>query len=184
MSAWRLVRIASAAATLTVGVVALHAQVQLNTQVYGTTGPSTSVRYAPQYLGGQPTAPSSARLMPSEVRNYYATSGSLPSDMRMGYARVGPLSPTGPVAYIPPPQYSDARGVNTSQGNLVDTSVQPVTPVGGYSPSSTNLHSIRHGAAPTVGATPIYTQFTNTSVSANPYDSAVPGVGTIRYGSK
>jgi hypothetical protein len=71
---------------------------RVNTQVYGG-GVSNSVRYA-QQRDRYSTA------MNSEWRHAYWKSGALPSDVRMGYAALGPMSPSGPMAYIPPkPSY-------------------------------------------------------------------------------
>src|SRR3954467_12527764 len=99
----RLRSVAAASCVLAaLGAITLLAQYQVNRQIYGSGGASTgSVRYAPQYLGQQATGPSSTRLLPSEIRHAYVVSGALPSDIRMGQNRVGPLSPTGAIAYIP-----------------------------------------------------------------------------------
>jgi hypothetical protein len=67
---------------------------RVNTQVYGA-GPSNSVRYAQQR--GTYSTPTN-----SEWRHAYWKSGALPSDVRMGYAALGPMNPSGPMAYIPP----------------------------------------------------------------------------------
>jgi hypothetical protein len=67
---------------------------QVNTALYGG-GVSASVRYS--------SVGSTSVAMPSEVRYASWTSGALPSEIRMGFASLGPLHPSGPLAYIPPP---------------------------------------------------------------------------------
>src|SRR3954471_18225535 len=93
---WASRRVALAFA---VGATAINlfAQYQVNRQKYGSAGTSMSgsVRYAPQYLGGAATAPGTANLLPSEVRNAYVRSGQLPSNIKMAYNAIGPLTPTG-----------------------------------------------------------------------------------------
>src|SRR5438046_3775493 len=66
---------------------------QVNTALYGGGVPA-SVRYA--------NASSTSTPMASELRYAYVKSGALPSDIRMGYAALGPITPGGPMAYIPP----------------------------------------------------------------------------------
>jgi len=49
--------------------------------------------------------------MDSELRHAYWQSGAMPSDIRMGYAALGPLTPGGPISYIPPPPSYTAKPV-------------------------------------------------------------------------
>ena len=89
------------AGTWVVGQVAVNSQrmgnahsvnTAVNTQLHGP-GPSGSVRYAQSKRYSEP--------MRSEWRHAYWKSGALPSDVRMGYAALGPMNPGGPMAYIP-----------------------------------------------------------------------------------
>lgn len=77
-------------------------QRQVNTALYAT-GSKSSVRYAKD-LG-------TSVAMPSELRYAYVRSGALPSEIRMNVARIGPLSPGGPLSYIPDstPSYMPQR---------------------------------------------------------------------------
>ena len=67
---------------------------QVNNQrgaaIYG--GTPSSVKYY---------AADTSRALPSEVRNGYFKSGALPSDISGGYSRLGPLTPGGPITYVP-----------------------------------------------------------------------------------
>ena len=75
-----------------------------NTQLYGSSGVGGSVRYAGRQGTSEP--------MNSEWRHAYWKSGATPSDIRMGYAALGPLDPRGPMAYIPQkPAYTQRSGV-------------------------------------------------------------------------
>ena len=95
---------------------------QVNVGLQGT--PMTgSVRYAPTSVA-----------MQSEVRNAYWQSGALPSDIKMGYAALGPLTPGGAMDYIPPkPNY------------LTKPSAAPPAPMGS---SAFSTGSIRYAPAP------------------------------------
>ena len=79
-----------------VGVGQVNPQIsrQVNVGLQGT--PMTgSVHYAPTSIA-----------MSSEVRQAYWQSGALPSDVRMGFASLGPMTPGGAIDYIPPkPSY-------------------------------------------------------------------------------
>jgi hypothetical protein len=127
--------------------LAVFAQYQVNRQIYGNSGPSmSSVRYAPQYLGGAASAPGSARLLPSEVRNAYVRSGELPSNIKMSYNSIGPLSPTGAIAYIPAPPSYVSRSAPGPQGNLVNPMVSANS--GRTSPYAVSAPgSMRYGGA-------------------------------------
>jgi hypothetical protein len=91
-------------------------------EMYGNMG---SVRYATQ----------TSNLLPSEAR--YATwrSGALPSEVRMNARAVGPLAPSGAIAYVPgpsplqqayktppPPLYNSGYGI---QNKPIDTQLRP-----------------------------------------------------------
>ena len=110
---------------IAIGATALLvlAQYQVNRQVHaGSYGPSPgSVRYAPQYLGPTSYAPGSTRMLPSEVRNYYSRSGATPSQIRTGYAAIGPSAPGGQASYLQPaPTYGRQAG---PAGNRVNPMV-------------------------------------------------------------
>lgn len=96
----------------------LLAQWRVNNQIYGSSSPS--IKYGPQVNGSVYTPASTSRAMPSELRNAYYKSGDLPSTIRMNAAAIGPLAPSGPMAYIdgPPKPKKSITG-----GNYVDTSV-------------------------------------------------------------
>jgi hypothetical protein len=175
------------AAAVGAATLGLLAQYQVNRQIYG--GPTAaSVRYAPQYLGGQATAPRTSNLLPSELRNAYVRSGALPSDIRYGYNTVGPLAPRGAISYIPQGPSIPTGAAAGPQGNLVNPMVRgvgsfPAAPVTPFA-TSTNS-SIRYGGAP-VGAmvsvppagvginNSVLTGAPNRSVSPNPYVGTVP----------
>ncbi|HTL30375.1 MAG TPA: hypothetical protein VL282_14185, partial [Tepidisphaeraceae bacterium] len=75
---------------------------QVNRAIY-SGGPPQSIKYSGYR--------NSSVAMPSEVRHAYWKSGALPSDIRMGYAALGPMAPGGPLAYIPQagPSYMPQR---------------------------------------------------------------------------
>src|SRR3954464_4905100 len=118
----------AARATLAVAVVAVAAvaQYQVNRQV----GPvysqgAGSVRYA--NVAARPTVTSN--LLPSEARNAYYKSGALPSEIRMNFAAVGPLAPSGVRAYIPAPTPATGRPSEGPTGNRIHPAGgQPINP--------------------------------------------------------
>lgn len=161
---------AAFALATTLAALVLFAQYQVNRQIYGSAGPSSgSVRYAPQYLGGSPTAPRTANLLPSEARNAYARSGALPSNIRMNYNAVGPLSPTGAIAYIPPsPSYAYKGAPAGPQGNRMNPMVSPGA-VGASPYNAGPPGSIRFSGAPSA-----------TGASYTPMQSTSPGGGSVQ----
>jgi len=164
------------------------AQYQVNNQIYGNSGPSVRYGYGPGYAN-YPTS----RLMPSENRNLVVRSGALPSDVRMGYASVGPLAPQGFQAYVPPaPSYAGRVG---TVGNYVNSSVGPTGAVYGIPPRSPvsvpTGGSIRYGSVPMVGTGALpsvsITSVAPISPAAMPSKplpavNSMPQVGSIRYG--
>src|SRR3954464_10940353 len=145
----------AARATLAVAVVAVAAvaQYQVNRQV----GPvysqgAGSVRYA--NVAARPTVTSN--LLPSEARNAYYKSGALPSEIRMNFAAVGPLAPSGVRAYIPAPTPATGRPSAGPQGNRIDPTVgqsfnsglAPSATVQSPAISAAQLPSIRYGELP------------------------------------
>jgi hypothetical protein len=114
---------------------------QVNTQVYGA-GPSNSVRYAEQR--GKYSTP-----MDSEWRHAYWKSGALPSDVRMGYAALGPMNPSGPMAYIPPkPSY-----LNKPSGPQPEAK-QPTNYSSNRSSNQSSNQSVRYASGSSRNALP------------------------------
>jgi hypothetical protein len=193
----RVLRSFKLAARVTVVVVALAfaalAQYQVNRQVGPMHSPSAgSVRYA--NVAARPTVTSN--LLPSEARNAYYKSGALPSEVRMNFAAVGPLAPSGVRAYIPPPTPVTGRPSAGPQGNRIDPTVgqsfnsglAPSATVQSPAISAAQLPSIRYGelppapaAQPVAGsAMPAWA----TSLSAmpmNPTNFVTPTAGSIHY---
>src|SRR3954447_17178969 len=111
-----------ARALLVVAAVSFAAvgQYQVNRQVGPVYSPSAgSVRYAS--VAARPTVTSN--LLPSEARNAYYKSGALPSEIRMNFAAVGPLSPNGVRDYIPAPTPAVSRASAGPQGNRINPAV-------------------------------------------------------------
>jgi hypothetical protein len=146
---------------------------QVNTQVYGA-GPSNSVRYAQQR--GTYSQP-----MNSEWRHAYWKSGALPSDVRMGYAALGPMTPSGPMAYIPPkPSYLDkpaptapapSRPTNFSTNQSTSQSVRYAT--------NASPGAMRSSALPAqMSRPPVH--ISSALSASTPTNSAMSG-GTVRY---
>jgi hypothetical protein len=145
---------------------------QVNTQVYGA-GPSGSVRYAQQR--GTYSTP-----MNSEWRHAYWKSGALPSDVRMGYAALGPMNPSGPMAYIPPkpsylnkpaaPQPAAQRPTNYSNQSVRYSSA----PSSNALPSALPAHMPRTAGAASPQVSPALSP-------SRPMNSAAPSTGSVRY---
>src|SRR4051794_14035962 len=185
----------AARATLAVAVVAVAAvaQYQVNRQVGPVYSQSAgSVRYAS--VAARPTGTSN--LLPSEARNAYYKSGALPSEIRMNFAAVGPLAPSGVRAYIPAPTPITGRPSEGPQGNRIDPRVgQPVNPapiastVSVTSPafSPAQLPSIRYGDLSSPAAQPVSGSAIPAWVSsisalpANPANFITPAAGSIHY---
>jgi hypothetical protein len=83
--------------------VGVQVNTRVNNQLYGDGGRTgASIRYA--------QATQSSVPMRSEVRHAYWQSGATPSDLRMGYAALGPMAPGGVMSYIPAkPDYTQRR---------------------------------------------------------------------------
>jgi hypothetical protein len=161
------------AALLLAGACAL-AQWQVNPQVgrvnnrvggemYGNMG---SVKYAPYQTA----------VLPSEAR--YATwrSGALPSEIRMNASAVGPLAPSGAIAYIPGPSpvqqayktpqpqlYNPAYGI---QNKPIEDQMRPQT---GYASGSVKYANTNTTAQVPSGAMP------NTAVASSGWQQPQPG---------
>ena len=168
--------------------LALYAQYQVNRQLYGSPGPTAaSMRFQPQYLGGPASAPPTANLLPSEVRNAYVRSGQLPSNIRMSYNAIGPLSPTGAIGYIYPTN-SQIKGPPAGPSNAINPMVS--ANVGGSgaprSPYTTGVSgSIHYAGAPAapVSAVPTFTPLQGTSYTGGVAQSVNPSAitGSVGY---
>jgi hypothetical protein len=162
----------------------LIAQTRVDTRV-GPVSPSTPVNrnlYNPgtvssssvRYAGASQTS----RPMNSELRYQYRQSGALPSDIRMAYAGLGPLHPSGPQAYIPP---------RTNYANRPSAPGPPPaprpSPVSSSSPQSVRYAS-RSSAAPGQGSPSVSRPAPSAQVSgalvSRPVSNAAPS-GTVRY---
>jgi hypothetical protein len=78
----------------------LIAQRQVNTRVDNSLYGAGSIP-----IGSVKCTPASTSMpMQSEIRNEYYRSGAIPSDIKMNRAAQGPLTPNGPMDYIPKPQ--------------------------------------------------------------------------------
>ncbi|HEY7089375.1 MAG TPA: hypothetical protein VH518_14860 [Tepidisphaeraceae bacterium] len=176
---------------------ALLAQWQVNNQVYrGGAANTGSMRYGLQAQNTMPIQ-SAYTMLPSQVR--YATwkSGALPSEVRMQANAIGPLAPSGSIAYIPPkPSYQMPKAAPT-QGNFVDTRVNmggpPVAVAGaapgwaGFPTAAPVTGSVRY-SAPSVpyGAQQItpWSAFEQpSSISGIPIGQALgsPMAGSVKY---
>lgn len=156
----------------------LVAQWQVNTQVYRGGAPSTgSLRYGN-------TIQTQSVALPSQVRYAAWSSGATPSSMKMEYNRVGPLAPSGAIAYVPPaPNYH--AGKPPTQGNYVDTRMTSGPPKTGWEGFSATSGSVRYSApAPVqqVSTTPWTTFKPPTSIGLSPGESLyTPSAGSIKY---
>src|SRR4051812_6986681 len=100
------------------------AQYRVNNQIYGGTG---SVR-----VPGSIQIPSATYQTPSQVRMAIHASGATPSQLKTEYNRIGPLAPSGAIAYVPPAQNVYAKpapmGGGNYAGNYVNTQGVRSTP--------------------------------------------------------
>lgn len=145
---------------------------QVNNQLYQAgahTGPS-SVKYSQERRSSEP--------MRSEWRNAYVKSGALPSDIRMGYAAMGPMNPSGPMAYIPPkPSYTER-------------SSRATPPPRGSATFQSSNQSIRYSSPPSSPSATASSRVSNTAASPKvssslnsrgPINSAPKNAGPVRY---
>ena len=150
---------------------------QVNTALYGG-GVSASVRYS--------SVGSTSVAMPSEVRYASWASGALPSEIRMGHASLGPLHPSGPLAYIPPPGPSylpkpaTAPPAATASAAYSNGSIRYSTPVAAPSNSYIAPKSV---APPQVSPALVSRGPINSGpITSNPINSGPMNTGAIRYG--
>jgi hypothetical protein len=171
----------------------LIAQWQVNTQVNRGGAPNTgSMRYGLSAPAQMPIQ-SANMMLPSQQR--YATwqSGALPSEVRMQARAVGPLSPSGSIAYIPPPPAYLAPKAAPTQGNYVNTQVNLGGPPAaaapgwaGFPTAAPMTGSVRYSApaSPSASAqiTP-WSAFQPSSISGVPIGQALgsPMAGSVKY---
>ena len=144
---------------------------QVSTQVHGP-GPSGSVRYAQ-------SRERYSTPMGSEWRHAYWKSGALPSDVRMGYAALGPMNPSGPMAYIPPkPSYLNKPASTTPPPSKpTNYSNQSVRYSTGASlttlQSATPVNMTRSASSP---------QVSSALSASRPMNSSALNATSVRYG--
>ena len=135
---------------------------QVNTALYGGGVPA-SVKYA--------NAGSTSTPMQSELRYAYWKSGALPSDIRMGYAQIGPMNPQGPMAVI------DAATPNY----MPVKSTAPPAAMG--SAAFSGGGSVRYSSSPAPSAAYVPPRSVSPAlVSQGPINSGPINGGAIRYG--
>jgi hypothetical protein len=174
---FRLVTWTSAALVLPALLVA---QWQVNPQVNRGGAPSASpgaVRYSTSLLSNSSVA------MPSQVRYQAFTSGATPSSIRMTAAAVGPLAPSGAIAYIPPaPNYRTSAPV---AGNYVNLQAGPAPVASSWSAyPSASMGSVRYTPPTSFAPAPGI----SSSVSVSPFSAIQPSsvsggvmMGSVKY---
>jgi hypothetical protein len=163
----------------------LLAQWQVNRQVYRGGVQSTSpgaVRYSTSLLAN------SSQALPSQVRYSAFTSGALPSELKMNYNAIGPLAPSGAMAYIPPaPNYRTSRPV---AGNYLG--VQPGATVSSPSLStsftSAGWGSVKYSPARSITPAPLPSPGMTSYPAASPFSGIQSSslsnsamMGSIKY---
>jgi hypothetical protein len=144
---------------------------QVNTALYGGGVPA-SVRYS--------GVGSTSVAMGSEVRYAAWSSGALPSDVRMGYANLGPMHPAGPLAYIPPPAPSYTPKPQTAPPPAIggaaytNASIRYSAPTG----AAGSTYVAPRSVAPAPVASPLVSPG---PINSGPINSG-PINGSVRYG--
>ena len=141
---------------------------QVNTALYGGGVPS-SVRYA---------TPNTSNPLPSEFKYAAWKSGALPSDIRMGYAAMGPMSAGGPMDYIPASTPSYVPKPNTAPPSAMGSAA--------YSNASIRYSSPAPASAAYVPPVSHSNQVSPALVSRGPVNSGPINSGpinnsTVRY---
>jgi hypothetical protein len=165
----------------------LVAQYQVNRQVYRGGAQSYSpgaVKYSTSLM-----ANNAAVALPSQVRYAAFTSGALPSELKMNYNAIGPLAPSGAMAYIPPaPNY---RSNQITTGNYMSSplptvgmtsTITPLPSPGGTAwsaPLSNSYSSIRYSPTPGQTSYPAASPFSGIQPSSI---SNTAVMGSIKYG--
>jgi hypothetical protein len=160
-------------------------QWQVNRQVGGGGGgPSQgSVRYSTPYSQSAYTSSnytqrvdqSAGAMLPSQARYAAWSSGATPSELKMNYNRVGPMAPSGAMAYIPPSQNYRPQASSVATGNYVNRSASTYNPTPTYQPNYSPQRTMGPAPGPSAGAgTPSWTQPMQTGVAS-------PNMGAVRY---
>jgi hypothetical protein len=159
---------------------------QVNPSLYGGTT-NSSVRYNSSY--------GTSRAMDSEYRYASWTSGALPSDIRMNYAKLGPLHPDGPLAYVPPatpsylPQPKTTPPAAMGGSAYSGASIRYSTPAA--APSSSYIAPVSMAPAPVsravvspalVSSGTVNRGAINSGPMTGPINSGPINTGSIRYG--
>jgi hypothetical protein len=161
----------------------LIAQWQVNRQVYRGGVQSSSpgaVKYSTSLLSNSSVA------LPSQVRYSAFTSGATPSALKMQYNAVGPLAPSGAMAYIPPaPNYRTSKPVTGNYVNLQQPAPAPLASGFAASPSA-SMGSVR--LAPTPGVSTASPFSGIQSSPASPFGGIQPSsvssasmLGSVKY---
>jgi hypothetical protein len=140
---------------------------QVNTALYGGGTTNSSVRYNSSY--------GTSMAMGSEFRYASWTSGALPSEVRGGYAKLGPIAPSGPMAYIPPANASYMPQPKTT----------PPSAIGSSAYGNSSIRYSTPAAAPTasyIAPKSMSTPVSPSLVSRGPINSGPINTGAIRYG--
>jgi len=167
------------------GCALVMAQYQVNRQLNVGGGPP-AVRYASSPYA-QRVDQSANAMLPSQQRYAVMRSGATPSEIRMNAHQVGPMSPSGARAYLPPSPagYSGPRSVTS--GNLVNAqSARPSTPMPGFSAPSAGSVKYTPGPMNQSALTPSSSlglaQKSGLPAGQQPYGQTM--TGSIRYGSQ
>ena len=134
---------------------------QVNPELYGH-GTENSIRYSS----------GSSVPMDSEMRHAYWQSGATPSDIRMNYAALGPMTPGGPIAYIPPPTSYANKPVAPTPAAMGASAYGTAGTIRYSAPASGAALSSQRVAAPMASSN---------LVSSGPINAG-PLNNTVRYG--
>lgn len=141
----RSIRIAMLVVPASLLVAVVFGQYMVNRQLNVGGGPP-SVRYASSPYA-QRVNQSASAMLPSQQRYAVMRSGALPSEMRMNYNAVGPLAPTGAVAYLPPSPAGYVPQRSVTSGNMVNPqAIRPSTAMPGM--ATPNAGSVRYTPGP------------------------------------
>jgi hypothetical protein len=152
------------------------ARTSVNNAVYAGTSSSGSVRYA----GVNPSVHKQTSVpMRSEFRYAYYKSGATPSDVRTGYAALGPMIESGPLSYIDykPSYQSKKPGPPVPQVNASDAaaagSIRYSAPSRGQSSAAVSPQAIDALIKPSAS---VPSPQTNLAIS-----SSLNSMGSVKY---
>jgi hypothetical protein len=161
------------------------AQYQVNTQLNNRVNPEL---YGGGTGGSMRYAMPQSQLLPSEARNATWRSGALPSDIRMNQLSVGPLAPSGSIAYVPGPSplqqamklpqpqlYNPAYNIPAEAAGSKPISSGPIT---GQLPNGTIRYNSPAQPAPAEMLTAQQPSWTRPLPSAVPLPPITPGTAT------